>query len=41
MQTSALEEEHVEEAFRQLIMSVARYLPQEKWVWSKQNVSDM
>ncbi|CAM9272682.1 unnamed protein product [Pylaiella littoralis] len=39
LETSALEAEHVEEACRQLIMSVARYLPKEKWAWSKQNSS--
>lgn len=38
LQTSALKAEHVEEACRQLIMSVARYLPQEKSTcWSQQN----
>eukprot|EP00752_Nemacystus_decipiens_P010986 g9763.t1 len=39
LETSALEAEHVEEACRQLIMSVARYLPQEKCVWSKHKPS--
>eukprot|EP00903_Cladosiphon_okamuranus_P013073 g12194.t1 len=39
LETSALEEQHVEEACRQLIMSVARYLPQEKCVWSKHEPS--
>lgn len=39
MQTSALEAEHVEDACRQLVMSVARYLPQEKCVWSKHKAS--
>ncbi|CAM9490512.1 unnamed protein product, partial [Hapterophycus canaliculatus] len=36
LETSAAQAEHVEEACRQLVMSVARYLPQEKCVWSKQ-----
>lgn len=30
LQTSALENTNVEETFRQMVMSVARYLPQEK-----------
>ncbi|CAM9956488.1 unnamed protein product [Ascophyllum nodosum] len=38
-ETSALCDRHVEEAFRQLVMSVARYLPQEVSVWSVNTVS--
>lgn len=38
-QTSARDNINVEEACRQLVMSVARYLPQERVVWSTGDVS--
>ncbi|CAM9665333.1 unnamed protein product, partial [Ectocarpus sp. 4 AP-2014] len=39
VETSALRGLHAEEACRQLIMSVARFLPQDKCVWSKKKRS--
>lgn len=34
LKTSALLDRHVEESFRHIVMSVARYLPQETSVWA-------